>query len=137
MEYVIATTVSTDRIYLPDGTVIDAQPGSAGFYALAGVRVFTDQVTICGGIGPEYLARHGAWYARNGVSTEGLVQRSDVTPTTVIHYFPDGSRTDEPNVGLEQFRALDRRRRRSSAAATGKRKAYMYSRRSNAIIWTR
>ena len=28
MEYVIATTVSTDRIYLPDGTVIDAQPGS-------------------------------------------------------------------------------------------------------------
>ena len=92
MEYVIATTVSTDEVHLADGTVVEHQPGSAGFYALAGVRVFTDQVEICGGIGPEYLA---------------LTVRSEVSPTTVIHYFPDGSRTDEPNVGLEEFRALD------------------------------
>lgn len=107
MEYVIATTVSTDEVHLADGTVVEHQPGSAGFYALAGVRVFTDQVEICGGIGPEYLARHAQWYQENGVSTQGLTVRSEVSPTTVIHYFPDGSRTDEPNVGLEEFRALD------------------------------
>ena len=33
MEYVIATTVSTDEIHLADGTVFGNQPGSAGFYA--------------------------------------------------------------------------------------------------------
>ena len=59
MEYVIATTVSTDEVHLADGTVMENQPGSAGFYALAGVRVFTDKVGICGGIGPEYLPRPG------------------------------------------------------------------------------
>lgn len=107
MEYVIATTVSTDEIHLADGSVIENQPGSAGFYALAGVRVFTDRVAVCGGIGPEYLPRHEKWYRRNNVSTEGLVLRSDISPTIVIHYFPDGSRVDEPNIGLREFRALD------------------------------
>ena len=107
MEYVIATTVSTDEIHLADGSVIENQPGSAGFYALAGVRVFTDKVAVCGGIGPEYLPRHEKWYRRNQVSTKGLVLRSPISPTIVIHYFPDGSRVDEPNIGLNEFRALD------------------------------
>lgn len=107
MEYIIATTVSTDEIHMADGTVFPNQPGSAGFYALAGMRVYTDKVLICGGIGPEYLPRHEKWYKDNGLSTEGLILRSEVSPTIVIHYFPDGSRTDEPNVGLGVFRALD------------------------------
>lgn len=107
MEYVIATTVSTDEVHLADETVMDNQPGSAGFYAMAGVRVYTDQVAICGGIGPEYLPRHKQWYDDNNLSVEGLVLRSEVSPTVVIHYFPDGSRIDEPNIGLKEFRALD------------------------------
>lgn len=107
MEYIIATTVSTDEVHLADGTVFPNQPGSAGFYALAGMRVYTDKILICGGIGPEYLPRHEKWYKDNHVSTEGLILRSEVSPTIVIHYFPDGSRTDEPNVGLHVFRALD------------------------------
>lgn len=107
MEYVIATTVSTDEVHLADGTVMENQPGSAGFYALAGVRVFTDKVGICGGIGPEYLPRHEKWYRDNNVSTDGLIVRGAVAPTIVIHYYPDGTRTDEPNVGLAEFRALD------------------------------
>ena len=107
MEYIIATTVSTDEVHLADGTVFYNQPGSAGFYALAGMRVYTDKVLICGGIGPEYLPRHEKWYHDNHVSTDGLVLRAEVATTIVIHYFPDGSRTDEPNVGLHVFRALD------------------------------
>ena len=69
--------------------------------------MFTDKVAVCGGIGPEYLPRHEKWYKDNGVSTEGLVLRSDISPTMVIHDYPDGSRTDEPNIGLKEFRALD------------------------------
>ena len=107
MDYVIATTASTDEIHLPNGTVIKNQPGSAGFYALAGIRLFTDQVLIVGGVGPEYLARHEKWYRENQVSLQGLTVRSEVTPLTVITYFPDGTRTDCPNIGLEEFRALD------------------------------
>lgn len=107
MEYVVATTVSTDVIHLADGSTVRHQPGSAGFYALAGLRVFTDRAAICGGIGPDYLPCHQAWYERNHLTTEGLVLRSPVTPTVEIQYFPDGSRIDRPNVGLEEFRALD------------------------------
>lgn len=107
MEYIIATTVSTDEVHLADGSVYPNQPGSAGFYALAGMRVYTDRVVITGGIGPDYLPRHEKWYKDNNLSTEGLVLRSDISPTIVIHYYPDGSRTDEPNIGLAEFRALD------------------------------
>ena len=75
MEYIIATTVSTDEVHLADGSVYPNQPGSAGFYALAGMRVYTDRVAITGGIGPDYLPRHEKWYRDNNLSTEGLVLR--------------------------------------------------------------
>lgn len=107
MDYLVATTVSTDEIHLPDGRVYTNVPGSAGFFALAGIRFFTTQVLVCGAIGPEYLERHGSWFTENQVSTAGLIQRSPITPITVITYFDDRYRVDNPNIGLNEFRNLD------------------------------
>lgn len=107
MKYIIGSSVETDEIHLPDGRVMTNMPGGAGFYALAGLKVWSDDVVITGGIGPGYMARHRDWYEQNGVCADGLVVRFDVTPTTVITYFPDGDRTDVPNVGLDVFRQLD------------------------------
>lgn len=107
MKYIIGSSVETDEIHLPDGRVMANVPGGAGFYALAGLKVWSDDVAIAGGIGPGYMARHHDWYEQNNVRTDGLAVRFAVTPTTVITYFPDGDRTDVPNVGLDVFRQLD------------------------------
>lgn len=107
MKYIIGSSVETDEVHLPDGRVMRNMPGGAGFYALAGLKVWSDDVIIAGGIGPEYMNRHHAWYEQNGVTADGLAVRFDVTPTTIITYFPGGDRTDVPNVGLDVFRQLD------------------------------
>lgn len=105
--YLIASGVGTDAVHFPDGRQMDNVPGGAGFHALTGLFVWSDSVLILSGVGPEYLTRHGAWYADNHCSTEGLIVRGDVTPRSHITYFEDGEREDKPDVGLDEFRKLD------------------------------
>lgn len=105
--YLVATTVSIDEVSFPDGCPTRAVPGSAGFFAMAGLRVYTDDVLIIGGIGPEYLKRVGGWYAENRVATNGLIQRGNQDVVIRVTYFEDGSRIDRPSLGLDGFHALD------------------------------
>lgn len=107
MDYLIGSSVSTDEVHLPDGTIIPEIPGGAGIYALAGIRLWSDSVIIASGVGPDYLSRHQWWYTDNRLTTEGLVLRGNATPTTVITYYENGERVDEPNVGLAEFRRMD------------------------------
>lgn len=107
MRYVIASSVETDEIHQPDGSVYKNMPGGCGIYALAGIKLFTDNVTVVSGIGRQYLERHGKWYEQNNISRDYLHVRGDVTPTTIVTYFKDGSRIDEPNIGLWEFREMD------------------------------
>lgn len=106
-QYLIAASAGTDTVSFPDGRRMENIPGGAGFYALVGLYLWSDSVLMLGGVGPEYLARHGAWYANNGCSTEGLIVRGQITPTSQITYFEDGEREDKPDVGLHEFRKMD------------------------------
>lgn len=107
MEYIIAASLSTDRIHLKDGRQIVNLPGGAGIYALAGLRLWSNQVVAVSGIGPEYHKRHQHWYEDNNIKTQGLVVRSAVTPITTINYQREDDRTDSPDMGLADFRLLD------------------------------
>jgi len=107
VEYVIGSSVSTDAVNLPDKSSISGILGGAGIYALAGIKLWDDNVAIASGIGPDYLSRHQRWYTDNCIDTHGLVCRGSVTPVTTITYYENGDRLDQPNVGLEEFRRLD------------------------------
>lgn len=107
MEYIIASSVSTDRIQLKGGGQIDNLPGGAGTFALAGLRLWSNQVIVVSGIGPEYHKRHQRWYKDNRLSTQGLTVRSNITPITTIDYRQEDDRADSPNMGLVNFRLLD------------------------------
>jgi len=107
MDYVIGSSVSTDAVNLPDKSSVFGVLGGAGIYALAGIKLWNDNVTIASGIGPDYLKRHQRWYADNSIDIQGLVYRGSVTPVTTVTYYENGDRLDQPNVGLEEFRLLD------------------------------
>ena len=107
MEYVIASSVGTDNICLADGTRMDGLPGGAGIYALAGIRLWTPHVAVAGGVSREYVERHGGWYRENGLSMEGLVVRSSVDAVSCVDYRQEDDRTDQPDMGLWEFRKLD------------------------------
>lgn len=107
MEYIAASSVGTDNIRLADGTHMDGLPGGAGIYALAGIRLWTPSVAVAGGVSREYIRRHGPWYKRNGISMEGLTVRSSVDAVSTVDYRQEDDRTDEPVMGLWEFRKLD------------------------------
>lgn len=107
MQYIIASSVSTDRIRLKDGSIIEHLPGGAGIYALAGLRLWTKQAVAVSGIGPEYKSRHQEWYQSNDLSMAGLLVRGEDTPVTTIDYRQEDDRTDSPDMGLECFRLMD------------------------------
>lgn len=108
MRYIVASSVGTDQVHLPDGRVFENQMGGAGIYALAGMLTYTPDVLLVSGVGPAYLQRHRAWFEENHVLTKGLAARGDGhTHTTKITYFPNGERVDEPDIGLTQMRLRD------------------------------
>lgn len=106
MKYVVVSAVVTDEIHFPDGSIRLA-PGGAGFYALCGIRLWSDEVMAVTGIGEDYEGLHGEWYQRNHISMEGFRIKDARSPYTVVEYFPDGERIETPSLGLDHFRALE------------------------------
>lgn len=106
MKYVVVSAVVTDEIHFPDGSVKLA-PGGAGFYALCGIRLWSDEVAVVTGIGEDYEKLHGEWYRRNHISMEGFRIRDARSPHTIVEYFTDGERIETPALGLEHFRSLE------------------------------
>ncbi len=83
MKYVVVSAVVTDEIHFPDGNVKIA-PGGAGFYALCGLRLWSDQVVAVTGIGEDYEKLHGEWYRRNHISMEGFRIKDARSPYTIV-----------------------------------------------------
>ena len=107
MNYLVQSTAVWDTIYLrPDAEPITA-PGGAGFYALAGMRVWEQDVGLVTGVGADYLEHFRRWYDENGISTAGMLIKDPCSPRTIVRYRPDGERTEEPVYGPEHYAAIE------------------------------
>lgn len=106
MKYTVVSAVVTDEIHFPDGTV-KVVPGGAGIYALAGIRLWSDEVLVVTGVGKDYETLHGPWYRRNNLSMDGLRVKDKKSAYTMIQYFDDGERTETSRYGADHFRMLE------------------------------
>jgi sugar/nucleoside kinase (ribokinase family) len=107
MKYIVASTVGTDEVHLPDGRVLQNQMGGAGIYALAGILTFCRDVVVVSGVGPGYTNLHGSWYLQNDIRIDGLIRREGPDHITRINYRAGGDRLDEPDIGLKEMRTRD------------------------------
>lgn len=107
MKYIAQSTAVWDAICRPDQTDVINAPGGAGFYALAGMKVWEDDVGLVTGIGADYLERFGSWYRTNRISTSGMIVRDAHTPRTIIRYREDGERLEEPAYGQDHYRKME------------------------------
>ena len=107
MKYIVMSTAVQDVIRFPDGRPEIRAAGGAGIYALAGMKLWDDEVGIVTGVGEDYMGLFGEWYRENGLSTEGLLSKTEHTPCTVIEYRPDGERTETPVYGEEHYRSVE------------------------------
>lgn len=107
MKYLVQSTAVWDKISLPGKETEIEAPGGAGFYALAGMKVWEDDVGLVTGVGGDYLTKFSRWYEENGLPTEGLLVKDPHSPQTVVRYLPDGERTEEPVFGADHYRKIE------------------------------
>jgi sugar/nucleoside kinase (ribokinase family) len=105
-KYLVVSTAVTDEIILSNGTIQNPTLGGAGIYALAGIKVWDDEVAIITGIGKDFLALHGPWFNDNHLSTAGLTEVCEYTPRNTIQYFVDGERKETPVLGADHYKSI-------------------------------
>ncbi len=91
-DYFVLTQIIIDDIYLPDGQVMKNQLGG-GAYTAVGMRLWSDNVGICSGIGPDFAGKYDQWFLTNGIDVAGAPRRERCTHAQV-KYFPDGEREE-------------------------------------------
>ena len=109
MRYLVQSTAVWDTIRIPGRPESVDAPGGAGFYALAGIKVWEDSVGLVTGIGEDYFPRFGNWYLRNRIAIDGMSVRDKHTPRTIVHYRSDGARTEEPVYGAAHYHKMEAR----------------------------
>lgn len=106
-EYIAASTVVTDNIWLPGGVHAGRFPGGAGIYALSGLSLWSGDVLLVTGRGTDFEQQCADWFQRNHCSVRGLLRREEPTPVTVVQYDSSGRRTDQPLYGWEHYRKME------------------------------
>ena len=106
MKYLVVSTAVIDQIILPNGIPQKPVLGGAGIYALSGIKVWHDDVKIITGVGEDFLASQGEWFANNNLTTSGLIVKDKNTPHTLIQYFADSERLETPTYGADHYHRL-------------------------------
>lgn len=106
-KYLVISTAVIDQIHLSNGEYVGDYLGGAGIYALCGLRIWCDDVTLITGIGSDFLPSWNKWFIQNRCSTAGLYECDPCTPHTDVRYLQSGQRIDTPLLGKEHYKKME------------------------------
>lgn len=106
-KYIILSSIYSDNITFPDGSKVNHIPGGAGGYALAGVKLWTDDVLIVSGVGKDYSEVFSEWMQKNNLSEDGFVIVDKNSYQNEIVYRTITDRTETPMFGLEHRKKVE------------------------------
>lgn len=134
MKFLVQSTAVLDMIILPNTAETIEAPGGAGLYAMAGMKVWTDEVCLVTGVGADYAPRFAGWYRQNGLPMDGLRVKHSCTPQTQVRYAPDGTRTEIPLLGEAHYRHMEVTPKEMEAFCRGCSGMYLF-RRDDLAFW--
>ena len=105
--YIILSSIYSDNITFPDGSKINYIPGGAGGYALAGVKLWTDDVLIISGVGEDYPEVFSQWMGKNNLSEDGFVVVDEHSYQNNIIYRTTTDRTETPLFGIGHRKKIE------------------------------
>lgn len=98
MDYVVFGQVITDDIYFPGKEPMKNFLGGA-VYTASGIRIWSESVGICSGVGRDFEGLYSSWFDENGIDRRGCIVKAKRSCHSVIHYFEDGEREELPVKG--------------------------------------
>mgnify|MGYP000848147612 CR=1 FL=1 len=92
VDYYILTQILIDDIHFSDGS---CQPDilGGGAYTAAGMRIWSEHVGICSGIGPDFAEKYDSWFLENDIHVAGVLRDMPCTHSR-LNYFADGEREE-------------------------------------------
>ena len=91
MDYIAAGNVMVDQIVFADGSVSDVHVGGPAFFALCGIRTWTENCKLVSNVGADFYDYYGRWFEQNGADRSGVTIKSQHTSYHFLNYYPDGS----------------------------------------------
>lgn len=107
MKYYIGSTSVIDNLYFPNGNTINGVAGGAGIYALAGAKLWSDDVQLVCSVGNDYKELFSEWYKTNQINMDNLHLLDEKTPVTEVYYQEDGEREENSKFGLEHYHKFE------------------------------
>jgi len=93
MDFLALGQVITDDVVFPEMPSRNNLLGGVA-YALTGMRLWSDSVAVCCGVGKDFEELHGGWFRANNIDISGLTVLADKGPHSLIRYFEDGEREE-------------------------------------------
>jgi len=92
IDYYVLTQILIDDLYFP-GLEPRKDILGGGCYTVAGMRVWSDHVGICSGVGPDFAGNYDKWFQQNGIHVAAAMRPERCTHSR-LNYFPDGEREE-------------------------------------------
>lgn len=103
MKYIAAGNVMVDEVYISENARSDIHVGGPAFFALAGMKIWTDDILLRSNVGADFESYYGKWFDDNEVAREGIEIRAQWCTHNVLRYHEDGSYDGESLTGLENM----------------------------------
>ena len=136
MDYIAAGNVMSDIIEREDGSRSAMHLGGPAFFALAGIRLWTDSVKLCSGVGADFEEIYGPWMRANRVPADAVSVRADHTTLHVLRYLENGKYAHESIYGAQNLGYLKTRPEDLEAALDHTKGVYM-AQNTDRVYWAK
>jgi len=91
VKYIYAGNIMSDSIQLADGSVVGPYMGGPSVFALAGGKLYADNMLLVAGVGLDFDETYGKWMDENGLDQSQVWRMTEKTKHNIIVYNDDGS----------------------------------------------
>lgn len=106
-KYISCGNLVSDSVRSVDGVLSKPNMGGGGIFALAGIRLWTDNCKLVCHAGEDYYETYGKWMEDNGLTNDGVMIDVEKTNSSILTHRPDGTYFQEnplgPRKGAENF----------------------------------
>ena len=125
MDYIAAGNVMVDKVKFLDGAESDIHIGGPAFFALSGIRLWTDSCKLVSGVGADFYDFYGQWLDDNHISRDGIKIKAEHTTMHLLDYRPDGTYGHKSIYGYENLGYLKTTPEDIGAQAKGTKGVYL------------
>ena len=133
-DYIAAGNVMIDTVIYGDGRDSGVNMGGPSFFALTGMKLWTDSCTLRSNVGEDFHEYFDEWFHQNGVSQEMIAVKTEHCNHSILSYNPDGSYAGNLKYGTENMGYLKTTPEELERYCVGAKGVYL-AQNTDLVVW--